>query len=67
MKTALLSVKRMKRAGNMAWFGEDKAFIKNWIIRVVTPLRAEWNVWMLDIWIPKPGGEVPGFTRQEGR
>lgn len=28
VKRALLSVKKMTRAGKMAWFGEDKAFIK---------------------------------------
>ena len=67
VKRALLSVKKMTRTGNMAWFGEDRAFIKNLTSGEVTQLRTERNVCMLDIWVPKPQDEAPGFTRQEGR
>ena len=67
VKRPLLSVGKMTRTGNVAWFGEDKAFIKNLESGETTWLRKQRNAWMLDIWIKKPEENQSGFPRQEGQ
>lgn len=56
VKRPLLSVAKMAQAGNIIRISENRASILNIKSGLVTPLRRERNVWMLDLWVKKDSG-----------
>ena len=48
VKRPLLSVAKIKEAGNQVYSGEDKAFVQNNKTGQISNLRRERSVWMLD-------------------
>ena len=61
----LLSVAKIRKAGNQVYLGEDQAFVKNIKTGQITNLRRERNVWMLDLWVKRPADavDVSSFQR----